>query len=451
MTGSNNRLDWYQEAKFGLFIHWGAYSVAEVEASRPIMTPELSEAMFANTRRISQKEYVSLPSRFNPTEFDPDLWVQTAKEAGMRYMVITSKHHDGFCMFDAPGTDYKITNTAYGKDICLELAQACARQNMKLGFYYSPPDMHHFGYRDTRKPATANWTGEPKRKEWAAYLDYMESHLRKLLTDYGEVSILWFDGITNHGKYDPQRFHKLVHELSPNTLINDRLGDGFDYITPEQTIPNAGIPAVTGKPPAGVDPGGDGFFNIVSFLIKVPLIGDWIRKQVNKYADGTSTLTPIHQEHFPSPERFQPWETCMTMGQTWANNPEETKWKTPQHLLQNLVNVVGRGGNFLLNVGPTAQGTFPDEAVTRLQYIGRWMKDHHAAIYGNTYTPLQNQPWGQATRKGNQLFLHIYTWPTDGKLLIESFPGSTKKVSQMSEDPLSFAQHNGSLEITLPE
>lgn len=174
MTGSNNRLDWYQEAKFGLFIHWGAYSVAEVEASWPIMTPELSEAMFANTRRISQKEYVSLPSRFNPTEFDPDLWVQTAKEAGMRYIVITSKHHDGFCMFDAPGTDYKITNTAYGKDICLELAQACARQNMKLGFYYSPPDMHHFGYRDTRKPATANWTGEPKRKEWAAYLDYMD-------------------------------------------------------------------------------------------------------------------------------------------------------------------------------------------------------------------------------------------------------------------------------------
>ena len=199
----HQRLAWYQQAKFGLFIHWGAYSVAGVEASWPIMAPELSAAMFGTQISISEKEYVTLPDRFNPVDFDPDAWVRLAQEAGMRYIVLTSKHHDGFCMFDAPATEYKITNTPYGKDICLELAQACARAGMPLGFYYSPPDMHHPGYRDTRKPATKNWTGEPKRKQWGEYLDYMESHIRKLLTDYGEVAVLWFDGLTNHGKYNP--------------------------------------------------------------------------------------------------------------------------------------------------------------------------------------------------------------------------------------------------------
>lgn len=446
----NDRMAWYQDAKFGMFIHWGVYTVAEVEASWPIMAPDLSEAMFTNRTRIDEKEYTTLPARFNPTGFDADTWVRTAKEAGMRYMVITSKHHDGFCMFDAPGTDYKITNTPYGKDICLELAQACARQNMPLGFYYSPPDMHHPGYRNTKKPATKNWTGEPKRKEWAEYLDYMESHIRKLLTDYGEVSVIWFDGLTNHGKYDPLRFHKLVHELSPNTLINDRLGDGFDFVTPEQFIPKLGIPAVTGKPPAGLDPGGDGFFNTICFLFKIPLVRGWIRNQMMKYSDGTLELTPVHQEPFPSPERFQPWETCMTMGQTWAHNPEETKWKSPRDLVRNLVNVVSKGGNYLLNVGPTAQGVFPDEAVERLQHIGKWMKTYNKAIYGNSYTPLQGQFWGQATRKDNKVYLHIFEWPENGRLVIESFPGNAGKVSHFTGETLPYTQKDGKLEISLP-
>ena len=153
------RLAWYQQAKFGLFIHWGAYSVAGVEASWPIMAPDLSEAMFRTQARITEKEYSSLPGRFNPLGFDAQAWVRTAQEAGMRYIVITAKHHDGFCMFDAPGTDYKITKTPFGRDVCLELSQACAKAGMPLGFYYSPPDMHHPGYRDTSKPVTSNWTG----------------------------------------------------------------------------------------------------------------------------------------------------------------------------------------------------------------------------------------------------------------------------------------------------
>lgn len=446
----DQRMAWYQQAKFGLFIHWGAYAAAGVEASWPVMAPDLSEAMFQNTKRINQTEYEQLPANFNPVEFDADEWVRIAKAAGMRYIVFTAKHHDGFCMFDAPGTDYKITNTSYGKDICLELAQACERADLPLGFYYSPPDMHHPGYRDTSKPAVKNWTGEPDRKEWVEYLDYMESHLRRLLTDYGKVSILWFDGLSNHGKYQPERFHQLVHELSPETLINDRLGNGFDYVTPEQFIPKEGIPARTGKPAPGLDPGGDGFFRLVCLLFNVPLLRGWIRQQMQKYADGTLELTPVHQEPYPSPERFQPWETCMSMGQTWAYNPTETTWKTPETLIQNLVQVVSKGGNYLLNVGPTDKGTFPPEAVERLKAIGEWMDAYNEAIYGNTYTPVQGQSWGQATRKDDTVFLHIFEWPQEKKLVVENFTGTVKSAAFYQGEGLAFTQNGETLEITLP-
>ena len=159
MVNNPERLAWYKDSRFGLFIHWGAYSVAGVEASWPIMAPEMSEVMFKNHTRITQSEYTSLPARFNPVYFDADDWVRMAKNAGMRYIIITAKHHDGFCMFDAPGTDYKITNTPFGRDVCLELSRACEKAGIRLGFYYSPPDMHHPGYRDTRKLAVKNWLG----------------------------------------------------------------------------------------------------------------------------------------------------------------------------------------------------------------------------------------------------------------------------------------------------
>ena len=450
----HQRMTWYQEAKFGLFIHWGAYSVAGVEASWPIMAPELSEVMFGTKRgpgNLNQEaEYTAFPGIFNPIDFDGENWVRTAQKAGMRYIVITTKHHDGFCMFDAPGTDYKITNTPYGKDICLELAQACAKVGMQLGFYYSPPDMHHPGYRDTSKPATTNWLGEPKRKEWGGYLDYMESHIRKLLTGYGKVSILWFDGLVNHPKFDPPRFHQLIHELSPDTLINDRLGDDYDFITPEQFIPKKGIPVRTGKPPSGNDPGGDFLFRAVTFLFKVPGIRGFIRTQLQKYTDGKLELTPVLQEPYPSPDRFQPWETCMTMGKSWAYNPNESAWKPPGKLVQNLVDVVSRGGNYLLNVGPTARGTFPPEAVERLHYVGKWMDTYHESIYGSTYTSLQGLPWGQATRKGNKIYLHVFDWPSVNKLELTAFPGSARTISLFTGEPLAFTQREQHLEITLP-
>jgi len=188
------RTAWYRAAKFGMFIHWGAYSVASVEASWPIMEPEAQW-------NITEPEYVSLFKRFSPTKYDPKAWVELAKEAGQRYMVFTTKHHDGFCMFDSALTDYKITSTPYGKDVTAMLAEAAQEAGMPLGFYYSPPDMHHPGYRDTSKLVKDTWRGDPARPEWATYLDYMEGQLRELLTKYGPVALIWFDGLGHQEKY----------------------------------------------------------------------------------------------------------------------------------------------------------------------------------------------------------------------------------------------------------
>ena len=446
----NSRLKWYLDAKFGLFIHWGPYTVAGTEASWPIMAPDLSEAMFRTPSTITDSEYISLPKSFNPLNFNADSWVKTAKEAGMKYIVITTKHHDGFCMFDAPLTDYKITNTPFGRDIIKELSIACKKEKMPLGFYYSPPDMNHSGYRDTTKPIHKNWLGQPKRSEWASYLDYMESHLRKLLTDYGDVCVIWFDGLCNHAKYDTQRFHNLIHELSPNTLINDRLGDGYDFVTPEQFIPAKGIPIKSNKPPSSNSVESEKFIALIVKLFKVPIIKNWLKKQIHKYADGTLELTPIVQESYPSPSRFQPWETCMTIGQTWAYNPLEFAWKSPDTLLKNLSTVVGHGGNYLLNVGPTDLGVFPSEVVERLAYIGKWMKDNNDAIYGTSYTHLNSEPWGTSTIKDNKLFLHVFDWPTDGNLVINNFSFQSSDVSLLDGNKMLFVQTNNQLIITTP-
>lgn len=443
------RLDWFLNAHFGLFIHWGAYAVGGVEASWPIMTPDLAEAMFKNPRRISQADYEQLPARFNPTRFNAREWVRIAQNAGMRYIILTSKHHDGFCMFDAPGTDYKITRTPFGRDICLELAEACAAAGMRLGFYYSPPDMHHPGYRDTAKPLTANWLGEPKRPQWATYLDYMESHIRKLLTDYGPVSVIWFDALVNHRKYDPPRFHRLIHSLSPNTLINDRLGAGYDYITPEQFIPKQGVPVRTGKPPAA-ESGGEGLFRAVPALLNAPLVGNWLKKQLDKYAAGELELTKIPQAPNPSPAEFQPWETCMTMGTTWAFNPQENAWKSPLTLLKNLIETTSRGGNLLLNIGPTPEGVFPPEAVERLAFIARWMEVNAPAIHNTTYAPPIACPNGRFTRAGSKFYLHVLDWPTNGKVVIAGFPAAVTGAAVLGGAELAFSQQDGALELSVP-
>jgi len=445
---AKDRLQWFSEAKFGLFIHWGPYSVAGVEASWPIMAPDLAAAAFGEQSPISEADYVALPHKFNPVDYDPRTWVQMAQRAGMGYIVFTAKHHDGFCMFDAPGTDYKITRTPYGRDVCTELAQACAEAGLHLCFYYSQLDMHHPSYRDTSKPIASNWLGEPKRPEWASYLDYMEGHLRKLLTGYGAVSALWFDGFSSHEKFDPPRFHRLIQELSPSTLINDRLGGGYDFVTPEQFIPRRGIP-IKHKPSRL----SDRHVRLYLSLLRTPGVNTLLMKLARRYAQGNLQLVNLPTASYPRPEEFQPWETCMTMNRTWAHNPRDQAYKPAAQLIYNLVQVASRGGNYLLDVGPSPRGTFPPEAVERLHQIGQWMAINGESIHGTTYGPLQHLLFGRTTANDNIVYLHIWDWPSSGRISLGAMPGRVAEVSLLArrEEPLSFKQAGNRFTIQVPE
>ena len=259
---------------------------------------------------FSYDDYVTLPGRFNPVKFDAKAWVRLAKAAGQQYIVFTTKHHDGFAMFDATNTDYKITKTPFGRDVFAELAQAAREEGMPLGIYYSPPDMHHPGYRDMTRPAHEHPFGQPERTEWENYLDYMEAQLRQLLTRYGDIAIVWFDGLEGQEKFHGERFHKLIHELQPKALINDRIGVPGDFATPEQRIP----------------------------------------KSPNEIAGM--------------------WEACMTINDTWAYNKNDRHYKSARDLIWNLADIASKNGNFLLDVGPTPLGTIQPEFRDRLLRIG---------------------------------------------------------------------------------
>lgn len=397
----------YSNWKFGMFIHWGQYSVASVEASWPIMRPSVQFP-------ITQDEYVSLHNRFNPTKFDPDAWVQLAKEAGMRYMVFTTKHHDGFCMFDTSFTNYKITNTPYKKDVVELLATAARKGEMPLGLYYSPPDLNHPDYRDTSQLASVNWNGEPTRPVWPTYLHYMELQLRELLTRYGDIVLIWFDGLFDQNKYDGYRMQRVIYELQPATLINNRIGILGDFETPEQFLPNS-----------------------------IPIQGNKL--------DFDHKNAGSKPGEVPPPEDFRLWETCMTINNTWAYNKNDRNFKSSETLIRTLVKVASMGGNFLLNVGPGPDGTIQPEFVSRLQTIGKWLDVNGASIYGTTYGPLQSLPYGTTTAKGNKIFLHVFDWPT-GDLIVNGMKEKVQQVKLLSvHGKMSFAQNGSQLKIYVPK
>jgi alpha-L-fucosidase len=401
---TDNRTAWYRRAKFGMFIHWGPYSLASVEASWPIMTPKTGE--------ISEADYRALARQFNPTRFDPGAFVDLARSAGQRYMVFTTKHHDGFCMFDSSYTSYKITNTPYKKDIVAALAKACQADDMPLGFYYSPPDMTHPGFRDTSKPAAENRKGEPARPEWPLYLDYMQLQLTELLTRYGPAAVIWFDGLNNQEKYDGQRFIKLIHDLQPSTLVNNRIGMDADFETPEQFIPKA-----------------------------IPTKGTRIA--------GTNPSAASHlKAGVPAPEDFRLWETNMTINNTWAYNKNDRHYKSSQFLIQSLVEVASRGGNFLLNVGPQPDGTIQPEFQERLRDIGKWLSVNGDAIYDTTYGPVQGISAIRTTARGRSIYVHVFMWPSSSPLEV---PGLNAKVESarllLGGKPFSFRQSESGLSI----
>ncbi len=403
-THQAERLKKFNDAKFGMFIHWGPYSLASVEASWPIMTP--------GKWGISEADYRALPARFNPKQFDAAAFVRLAKAAGQKYIVFTTKHHDGFSMFDTQYSDYKITKTPYGKDIVAQLVAAAKAEDMPFGFYYSPPDLNHPGFRDTSKLSATNWNGEPARPEWPLYLDYMDLQLRELLTRYGEVFVVWFDGLGNQQKYAGTRFHEMIHSLQPMALINNRIGLTGDFVTPEQRLPN-GIPR-KGSAVGNTDPNDKG-------VLAAP----------------------------PKPEEFQPWETCMTINDTWGYNKNDLKYKSTTQLVRALIDASSKGGNFLLNVGPTPEGAIQPEFVERLTGIGEWLKVNGDSIYGTSYGPLQSLPFGRMTAKGRTLYLHVFDMPKD---TLELTGLKTKVASIQAMDgktPVKFTQSGATLQIAV--
>jgi len=406
-TVAYDRTTWYRNAKFGMFIHWGPYSQASVEASWPIMRPKPGG--------ITEAEYRALPQTFNPVKFNPHAFVDLARLAGQRYMVFTTKHHDGFCMFDTSYTDYKITNTPYGKDIVAQLVKACGEDGMPLGFYYSPPDMHHPGFRDTTKLAKENWHGEPQRPEWPNYLQYMQLQLAELLTRYGPAALIWFDGLNDQKKYDGERVIRMIREVQGATLVNDRLGVDADYETPEQFIPTA-IPT-KGVVLTGIDP------------------------EVSKKL----------RNSIPRPEDFRLWETCMTINDTWAYNKNDRNFKSEQTLIQSLVEVASRGGNFLLNVGPQPDGQIQPEFQQRLHAIGEWLTLNGDSIYGTTYGPVQGVAGLRTTANDKAIYVQIFDWPASAVVLsgIEERVMSARLLANGKQ--LTFRQTEGRLEIDIPQ
>lgn len=353
---ADERTRWFREDKFGMFIHWGPYAV--------LGRHEWSRHRF----QIPQAEYDQYARAFNPVRFNADEWAGLAREAGARYMVITSKHHDGFAIWRSKAGDYDMEITPYSGDPLKQLAEAARRQGLRLGFYHSIMDWHHPDYRPRRAwehPKTYKDGGNNRR-----YVDFMKEQIRELLTGYGDVAMMWFDGEWEHTLPNlkaEDEVYDFIRGLQPNTLINDRLyqrrpGNKADFGTPEQFVPPTGLRGPDGRPIL--------------------------------------------------------WEACVTInGESWGYNKYETDFKTERDLIRMLVEVVSKGGNLLLNVGPRPDGTIQEEFVTRLRAIGRWLNVNGEAIYGTTASPFERMPfYGRATVKNGKLYLHLFQWPANGEL-----------------------------------
>jgi alpha-L-fucosidase len=344
-----DRTAWWRQAKFGMFIHWGIYSVPADS------TKGLGE-WYMHDWRMQAPEYERFAARFNPTGFDAREWVRIAKSAGMRYITITSKHHDGFCMFDSKLTKYDIVDgTPFRRDPLAELAEECRRQGVKLCFYYSIMDWRHPDYLPRRQ--WEQTTRPAEGADFSRYLTYMKGQLTELLTRYGDIGVVWFDGgwEGNATKHRSAEVVEMLRSLRPGILVNDRINLPGDFATPEQTIPAGALP------------------------------------------DGRL------------------WETCMTMNKTWGFAKNDHEWKPAEELVRKLIDIASKGGNFLLNVGPTAEGKIPPESVERLAAVGRWMRRNGASIYGTTQGPLPKLTFdGRCTRKDDRLYLHVFQWPADG-------------------------------------
>jgi alpha-L-fucosidase len=382
------RMKWWREARFGMFIHWGVYSVpAGTYDGKQIAG--IGEWIM-NRGKIPVAEYAKYPAQFNPVKFNADEWVSIAKNAGMKYMVITSKHHDGFAMFKSAASPYNIYDaTPFKRDPLKELAEACQKQGIKLGFYYSQAqDWHHPG-----GAASGGHWDKAQDGDMDQYIDKIAvPQVKEILSNYGPIAVLWFDTPNNMTKERAEKFLPLL-KLQPGIIINNRLGGGYkgDSETPEQFIPPTGYPG-------------------------------------------------------------RDWETCMTMNGTWGYKSYDDNWKPVDMLIRNLVDIASKGGNYLLNVGPTSEGLIPQPSIDRLKAVGEWLKVNGEAIYGTTAGPFKKQlAWGRATQKPGKMYVHVFSWPTTGKLVVPITNSAEK--AYLLVDPakaLSTAATPAGLEINLP-
>ena len=380
-----DKMSWWREARLGMFIHWGVYSVPG-GVYKGFDQQKGGTEWFMNRMKVPVSEYQAYAKEFNPVKYDAEAWVKIAKDAGMKYIVITTKHHDGFAMFASKASRWNIVDaTPYGKDVIQALAAACRKYDMKLGFYYShAQDWNNPGGATARKEANEGWPNPDAARidafskshngNWdavqstASFEDYITRvaipQVKELLANYGDVAVFWWDTPTRMTPEIAQQFLEVIKDY-PKMIVNDRLykREYGDYRSPEQKIPTL----------------------------------DEI--------DGTD------------------WETCMTMNNSWGFRRNGNVWKTPETLIGNLVDIASKGGNYLLNVGPKPDGEFPQESIDALKLMGAWMKVNGESIYGTTASPIPQPDWGRCTRKdtavNTTLYLSVLQWPTDGQLIVK--------------------------------
>ena len=347
--------EWFQDAKFGLFIHWGVYSVLAGGGDQGVAE------WIMNQKQIPIEQYKKLPSFFYPTQFNPAEWVSMVKKAGIRYITITSKHHDGFAMYDSKVSDYDIVDqTPYGKDVLKQLKEECDKQGIKLFFYYSQLDWHHPDYYP-RGQTGRNYTGRPESGDWNSYINYMNTQLTELLTNYGEVEGIWFDGMWDQWDADWQldKTYALIHKLQPGAMIGSNHHktpiSGEDFQMFERDLPGE---------------------NTMGF-------------------NQTGTISEL------------PLEMCETMNGSWGFNIKDQNYKSSKQLIQTMVKAAGYGANFLLNTGPMPNGKIQQENVDTLLVMGKWLDQYGESIYGTRKGPIKPLNWGATTQKDNIIYVHI--------------------------------------------
>ncbi|HET7697790.1 MAG TPA: alpha-L-fucosidase [Vicinamibacterales bacterium] len=383
--------EWFQDARFGLFVHWGVYSV-------------LGDGEWVmNNKNIPVSDYEKLPALFNPIDFDAAEWVAMAKAAGMKYITITSKHHDGFAMFDSKVSDYNIVaRTPYKKDPMKALAEEARRQGLKLFFYYSQLDWHHPDYYPRGR--TGQNAGRPDKGDFQKYLDYMDAQLRELLTTYGEIGGIWFDGWWDRpdANWHLDRTYALIHKLQPQALIganhHRRPNPGEDFQMFEKDLPGGRTQG----------------FNADAEIGDLPL------------------------------------ETCETINGAWGFNITDRRYKSTRDLIRYLVRAAGSNANFLLNVGPMPNGRIQPEFVTRLKEIGAWMAKNGESIYGTRGGPVPPRPWGATTRKGDRVFVHVLD-AADASILLPPLPSAIRSAKLLDGGrAIDYKSGDFGIVLTLP-